>query len=231
MEFVLVPAGEFLMGSTDAEKGHGSSEEPAHRVSIPAPFYLGKYEVTQAQWKAYRGSAPSEVRGERRPVESVSWTDCREFLRAMNADLGLGEGKPSLRLPSEAEWEYACRAGSGLAFAFGDEEERLPEAAWFVRNSGGDPNPVGLKVPNAWGLHDAHGNVWEWCEDVYHPSYENAPGDGSPWLAGGMKTVRSVRGGACGSPASGCRCASRWFQGEGTAARDKGFRILLEIPK
>ena len=159
MEFMLIPAGTFMMGS---EKGY-ADEKPQHRVTISRPFYLGKYEVTQAQWEAVMGNNPSRFDGRNNPVEQVSWEDVRVFIARLNAH----EGHTRYRLPTEAEWEYAARAGSTSAYSFGDDAARLGQYAWYGDNSGKTTHPVGQKLPNAWGLHDMHGNVWEWVQGWY----------------------------------------------------------------
>ncbi|MBI4570177.1 MAG: formylglycine-generating enzyme family protein, partial [Planctomycetes bacterium] len=167
LRLVLRPAGTFLMGSPADETGRWTCEGPQHRVNVSA-FLMGKYEVTQHQWQAVMGSNPSEFTnaGLDAPVETVSWDDCQKFCE-----------KAGLRLPSEAEWEYACRAGTTTRYSFGDAESALAEYAWHDANSGGTTHPVGQKKPNGWGLYDMHGNVWEWCEDWYHDSYNGAPTD------------------------------------------------------
>ena len=159
MEFVWVPAGRFRMGSPSGEEGRYSDEGPLHEVEISEGFWLGKYEVTQGEWSSVMGRNPSRYTGDsRRPVERVSWDDVQEFIAKLNA-----AGSSVYRLPSEAEWEYACRAGSGTRWSFGDAEGRLGDYAWY----GGNNRPSGTKVvgrkrPNGWGLYDMHGNVWEW---------------------------------------------------------------------
>src|SRR4029434_679147 len=152
MPFVLVPAGEFLMGSADG----ADDERPVHTVRISQPFYLGQYAVTQAQLQAVMESNPSQFTGDpNRPVEQVSWEDVQEFIRRLHAR----EGGAAYRLPTEAEWEYAARAGSTTAYCFGDDPRQLREYAWYSENSGGQTHPVGQLKPSAWGLYDMHGNV------------------------------------------------------------------------
>src|SRR5688572_10735614 len=152
--FVKIPAGEFLMGSDNGE----DNEKPAHRVVISRGFEMGKYEVTQAEWEALMGSNPSKFKGTDLPVEQVSWDDAQSFIKAMNAR---NDGY-EYRLPTDAEWEYAARAG-----ATGDYggTGNLSEMGWYGGNSGGKTHPVGGKTANAWGLYDMHGNSWEWCQD------------------------------------------------------------------
>src|SRR5262249_38027127 len=164
MELILIPAGEFRMGAEDGD----ADEKPAHLVRISRPFYLGKYPVTQAQWEAVMGTNPSHFTGDPSlPVEDVSWNDVQEFLRRLSEKEG---GKP-YRLPTEAEWEDAARAGAATAYCFGDESSQLREYAWYAKNSGGRTHPVVQLKPNAWGLYDVHGNVWEWVQDWYDAAY------------------------------------------------------------
>jgi formylglycine-generating enzyme required for sulfatase activity/tRNA A-37 threonylcarbamoyl transferase component Bud32 len=197
MEFVLVPAGKFQMGSNSYD-----SEKPIHEVTIAQPFYLGKYPVTQEEWEAVMRSSPSYFKGDDRlPVERVLWNDCQDCIAKLN---GKKDGYV-YRLPSEAEWEYACRAGTT-----GDYAGELDEMAWYEKNSGGKTHPVGEKKPNAWGLHDMHGNVWEWCRDGWHKNYNGAPTDGSAWETS-SDGLRILRGGSWNRGDSSCRSANRNF--------------------
>jgi formylglycine-generating enzyme required for sulfatase activity len=202
MEFAYVPAGSFQMGT---EKGDISGTElPVHQVTLARGFYMGRYEVTQAQWQKVMGDNPSSFLskdcGENCPVNSVSWNDVQEFIKKLNA---LNDSY-QYRLPSEAEWEYACRAGTTGEFA-GD----LNSMAWYEKNSEDKLHPVGQKQPNAWGLYDMHGNVNEWAMDYSHENYNGAPTDGSAWLSGGDSNKRVWRGGdyreADASSSSGSR--------------------------
>lgn len=165
IELVRIPAGRFVMGSEEGEDG---DEKPLTRVTLTDDFWIGRYEVTQRAWRILMDGTPSHFQGdERRPVEQVSWLDAVEFCRRLTrreAEAGrLPEGM-EFRLPTEAEWEYAARAGIAT-----DYVGELPEVGWYKENSGGTPHPVGEKAPNAWGLYDVHGNVWEWCLDWYGP--------------------------------------------------------------
>jgi formylglycine-generating enzyme required for sulfatase activity len=156
LDLVLIQPGSFTMGD---DGGDGSAEKPAHKVTISKPFYLGKYEVTQDQWEAVMGANPSYFKGPENPVEDVSWDDCQKFLKKLNERLP-GTGG-TVRLPTEAEWEYACRAGTTTKYSFGDTRSDLGEYAWYGGNSHNKNHPVGEKKPNAWGLYDIHGNVCE----------------------------------------------------------------------
>ncbi|MFC1806457.1 SUMF1/EgtB/PvdO family nonheme iron enzyme, partial [Planctomycetota bacterium] len=175
MTFVLIPAGEFLMGSPEhpspgllAERYGGNAawylhERPQHQVRITRPFWLGKYEVTQKQWQAVMDTNPSKFRGPQHPVEQVTWWDCERFLTLLNEKAP----RRTFRLPTEAEWEFACRCGTTTQFWFGDAKDRAGDYAWLRENSGGMSHPVGEKKPSPWGLHDMTGNVWEQCQDPY----------------------------------------------------------------
>jgi formylglycine-generating enzyme required for sulfatase activity len=188
MELVLIPAGEFVMG----DAGGDFDEVPLHKVTIAKPFCLGKYEVTQEQWQAVMGANPARFKGAKSPVERVSWNDCRAFIDKLNQNVG----KPGVRfsLPTEAQWEYACRAGTSTRWSFGDDEASTDQYAWWDENSGNTTHPVGQKKPNAWGLYDMHGNVWEWCADWYGEDYyKQSPRNDPPGPTTGSSRV--LRGG------------------------------------
>ena len=214
MEFVWVPAGEFLMGSTSEESFDW--ERPLTRVRISQGFFLGKYEVTQAEWRAEMGTNPAQFSscGPNCPVERVSWDDVQEFIRNLNAAVG----EERYRLPTEAEWEYAARAGTS-----GDRYGNLDAIAWYEDNSGRRTHPVGQKEPNAWGLYDMLGNVWEWVGDWYG----DYPG-GSVTDPRGPRSgsYRVVRGGSWFVGAGGCRASGRGNASPGIRARNLGFRLL-----
>jgi len=158
-EMVLVPAGKFMMGSPASEKDR-DDDETQHEVTLTKPFYMGKYEVTQEQWESVMGTNPSSTKGAKLPVTNVSWEDCQEFIKKLNAKTNGG-----YRLPTEAEWEYACRAGTSTAYSYGDEI--TPKDANYDDSKLGKPVAVGSYKPNAFGVYDMHGNVEEWCEDRY----------------------------------------------------------------
>lgn len=214
IEFVLIPPGTFMMGSTN----HGSNEKLVHQVTISQPFYMGEYEVTQQQWLYVMGSNPSHFKDcANCPVEQVSWEDTQNFINKLNE----GNDGFRYRLPTEAEWEYACRAGTT-----GDYAGSLSEMAWYEENSGGTTHVVGQKQPNAWGLADMHGNVSEWCEDWYHENYYGAPTDGSAWLSGGQQKSRVLRGGSWDYDALLSRSAFRTDRTPDSRNRNYGFRIV-----
>jgi formylglycine-generating enzyme required for sulfatase activity len=214
--FVQIPEGEFLMGSDNGV----DDEKPVHKVRISKAFEMGKCEVTQAQWEAVMGSNPSDVKGANLPVVEVSWNDTREFIKKLNAK---NDGY-SYRLPTEAEWEYACRAGST-----GDYAGNLDEMAWSSSNSANKTHPVGEKKANAWGLHDMHGNVWEWCSDWYDENYykksprvdPSGPSTGSD---------RANRGGSWYFNARFLRSANRNWSEPDFRANSIGFRLVRTSP-
>lgn len=218
LEFVLIPTGEFDMGSS-ANEDRWNREGPVHSVKISNAFYLGKYEVTQKQWRDVMGTNPSYFKGDNLPVENVSWNDVQDFIKKLNEK----ENTSKYRLPSEAEWEYAARAGTTTRFSFGDDESIFADYAWYKENSGRKIHDVGQKKPNPWGLYDMHGNVWEWVQDNWHGNYKGAPTDGSSW-EGGLSRV--IRGGFMFHNARGCRSAIRFSFVPGDRIRGVGFRLL-----
>ena len=234
VELVSIPPGEFRMGSDN----QFFSETPIHPVRMPAGFLLGKYPITQAQWLAVMGDNPSAFRSSpEHPVDNVSWDQAARFCRRLSDQSGR-----LVRLPSEAEWEYACRAGTPGEFFFGlwgpfhDDSEvpwearhALCEYAWFDLNSGDSTQPVGIKRPNPWGLHDMLGNVWEWCADVWHDDYVGAPGDSTPWVAGAERQPRRcLRGGAWDMNAFRCRSPYRSYDYRELATSRFGFRVAVD---
>src|SRR5262245_60867667 len=171
IEFVWIPPGRFTMGSPTNEPNRIENEGPQTTVTISCGFWLGKYEVTQGEWLKLMTNNPSDCKGDLRlPVERVTWDEANEFCRQLTHLERTGGKLPprnEYRLPTEAEWEYACRAGSTSRFSYGDDPGygKLQQYAWYLDNSGHRTHPVGEKKPNPWGLHDIHGNVWEWCSD------------------------------------------------------------------
>jgi formylglycine-generating enzyme required for sulfatase activity len=213
MKFVLIPAGEFLMGSPDIEK-------PQHRVTITQSFYLGVYPVTQEEYERVVETNPSLFKGDpRRPVENVSRNDAVEFCRRLS-DLEDTE----YRLPTEAEWEYACRAGSTSRWCFGDADAGLDEYAWYEGNSREETHPVGQKKPNAWGLYDMHGDVWEWCADWFDVYGETPQTDPQGPQSG---SDRVIRGGSWSSRPRGCRSSFR----DGVSPEDRGGNLGFRVAR
>jgi formylglycine-generating enzyme required for sulfatase activity len=239
MEFVRIPAGSFRMGSPESEPGRSEDEGPRHPVTLTRPFCLGVTEVTQGQWREIMQTNPSRFRGTDLPVEDVSWHDCREFIRRLNAREQTG----SYRLPTEAEWEYACRAGSDsrfcfgddmgeaakqepLRFYFGDEAGELENYAWYGNVSGNRTHPVARKKPNAWGLFDMHGNVAEWCSDRCgpYPAAARIDPQGPP-----TGSLRVLRGGGYGFDSWSVRSARRDCRPPRKHSCQWGFRVVLEV--
>jgi formylglycine-generating enzyme required for sulfatase activity len=229
MTFIPLPAGTFTMGSPSDEPGRNSDEGPQHQVSLTQPFYMQQTEVTQAQWEAVMGFNPSFSSGcPPCPVEQVSWDDVQKFIAKMNA---LGEGTYSL--PTEAQWEYAYRAGSTTAFYNGGITElscgldpNLNAIGWYCYNSYSKTHPVGQKTPNAWGLYDMTGNVSEWCSDWWGYSYYNlSPSVDPPGPATG--SFRVIRGGSWNFDALYCRAALRGYTYPGMRGTYIGFRLVL----
>jgi len=220
MEFVLIPTGAFTMGASDGN----FDEQPVRTVHISQPFYLGKYEVTQSQWAAVMGHNPSAFHAHPGlPVEHVSWEDVQEFLRRLNS----AEGGTPYRLPTEAEWEYAARAGTMTAYGFGSDMSRLDEYAWYGGNTHNQSYPVGQLKPNAWGLHDMHGNVWEWVQDWY----ETYPvGTVTDPQGPGSGVSRVFRGGGRNNVAWRCRSSSRGHGLPDSHLNAVGVRVFRAAP-
>ena len=212
IEMVWCPPGSFLIGSPENEENR-KSNETQHRVTLTKGFWMGKFEVTQAQWEAVTGSNPSWFKGADLPVEQVSWDDCQAFVAKLNAKAPGG----GFRLPTEAEWEYACRAGTTEAYA-----GNLDEMAWYGSNSGSTSHPVGQKKPNAWGLYDMHGNVCEWCQDWYGDYPTGSVTE--PVLVRG-RTPRVIRGGDLFYNARGCRSAYRYGRDPRQRCNAVGLRL------
>ena len=221
MEFVLIPSGSFRMGGDKVSEQAEDHETPRHIVRFNNEFFLGKYEVIQTQWTGIMDSNPSEFRDDSRPVESVSWNDVQKFILKLNSK----EETDTYRLPTEAEWEYAARAGSENSYTFGGDATMLSQYAWYKTNSGGETHPVGQLEPNGWGLYDMHGNVHEWCQDWFDRNYysrspSNAPAGPSTGLA------KALRGGDWGSEDWYCRCASRSLGSPDRRSNRLGFRLV-----
>ena len=210
MKLCLIPPGEFMMGSPESEADRRDNETQ-HLVRITKPFYLSATEVTQSQYQQVMGTNPNRLGtnpsrfiGANKPVARVSWNDAMEFCRKLSAEEG-----EEYRLPTEAEWEYACRAGTTTAYSFGDDTSQLEKYAWYKVNSGNTTHAVGKKFPNAWGLFDRHGNVWEWCQDRYAAySSENVLIDPTGPVSGER---RVLRGGSLYNPPRVVRSAYRFF--------------------
>jgi formylglycine-generating enzyme required for sulfatase activity len=212
MKFRLIQPGTFMMGS------------PVHQVTLTKQYSMGIYPVTQSEYARIMGSNPSRFKGDRHPVEQVSWEDATEFIQKLN---GLPEERAAgrvYRLPTESEWEYACRAGSSTAYCFGEDEARLGEYAWYGKNSGNKTHPVGQKKPNAWGLYDMHGNVWECCSDWFGEYPSGAVTDPTGASTG---SSRVRRGGGWNFGAANCRSASRYWYDPSIRDDERGFRLAL----
>ena len=215
---VYVEGGTFTMGATSEQQEPGYNEKPTHRVSLSS-FYIGKYEVTQALWKAVMGSNPSNWKGDNLPVENVSWNDCQTFLRKLNAMTG-----KNFRLPTEAEWEYAARGGNLSRGYQYSGSKKIDDVAWYRNNSGSKTHNVGTKAPNELGIYDMSGNVWEWCQDWYgdYHSYSQTNPTGPSSGAN-----RVYRGGSWGSGAWLCRVAFRDKYTPGSRGNGLGLRLAL----
>ncbi len=230
LDMVQIPGGTFTMGSPAEEKLRDNDESPQHQVTVQ-PFYMGRYEVTQAQYQAIMGNNPSNFKGQKRPVETVSWNDAVEFCKKLSQKTGR-----TYRLPSEAEWEYACRAGTTTPFYFG---ETITTS--LVNYNGNYPygsapkgeyrkqtTDVGTFPPNTFGLYDMHGNVWEWCQDTWHSNYNGAPTDGSAWIDNKNRS-RLLRGGSWVANSWVCRSAGRDSYNPGAVGNPVGFRVCAVV--
>jgi formylglycine-generating enzyme required for sulfatase activity len=240
LEMVAIPSGQFKMGTPEDEPGRLDHEGPIHNVTVP-PFFLGKYPITQAQWQIVAGLPqeqhpldpnPAQFEGDNRPVEQVSWLNATEFCLRLSKKTGR-----TYRLPSEAEWEYACRAGTTTPFHFGEtitgELANYASQVIYQQEDSRKPlkqtNPVGQFPPNQFGLYDLHGNVWEWCQDHWHSNYDGAPNDGSAWRYKNENTKPILRGGSRIDAPKLCRSASRDFKIDpGCRSIDFGFRVVCD---
>jgi len=213
LELALIPAGKFLMGSPANEEGRSDNEGPQHEVTISQPFYMGKYEVTQEQYVQIKSGNSSNNRNDTGPAARINWHECLDFCNKLSARAG-----KTVRLPTEAEWEYACRAGTQTRFYTGDRDEDLARAGWYgshkaIGNSGPGAHRVGEKLANAFGLYDMHGNLWEWCNDWYSDKYyAESPKVDPQGPALSPSDQRVLRGGSFWHPPVECRSAFR-FEG------------------
>jgi formylglycine-generating enzyme required for sulfatase activity len=243
LDMILIPGATFLMGSPEDEPERSKAEGPQHQVNVPT-FFMGRYPVTQVQWRVVAGLPqisrelypdPSESKGDRRPVEQVSWDDAIEFCDRLAKQTGR-----SYRLPSEAEWEYACRARTRTPFYFG--KTLTTDVANYDANYIYDDGPKGefrqettpvdhFGIANAFGLCDMHGNVWEWCQDHWHGNYEGAPTDGSAWLTEDDSASRVYRGGSWDDFPRHCRSAYRDYDLPDSRSVANGFRVVCSAPR
>ena len=232
LEMVYIPRGSFLMGAPRDKEGRYDKEEPQNQVTVPA-FFIGKYPVTQFQWQEVTMLPQVEVtleyncykfksKGNTRPVEGVSWFEAVEFCKRLSRHTG-----KEYRLPSESQWEYACRAGTTTHYSFGDTLTK--EQANFGNYPDGETTPVGQYPANSFGLYDMHGNVWEWCEDVWHKDYKGAPTDGSAWVDSNFNR-RVLRGGSWDDAPGSCRSAYRRCASRGFRSHNIGFRVCCVFP-
>ena len=243
LEMLSIPGGTYLMGAPEREVGSRTNERPQHRVTIP-PFFMGKYPVTQAQWREIASlpeikenlkSNPSYFQEENRPVERVNWYEAEEFCQRLSEKIGR-----KYRLPSEAEWEYACRAGTRTPFYFG-ETLTLDLANYCGKHTYGyepkgeyrkETTPVGSFPPNRFGLYDMHGNVREWCGDEWHEHYEGAPEDGKAWVEpDNPRSSKALRGGSWLNDPRSCRSAVRVRLSRSFRSGSIGFRVAVSLPR
>ena len=232
---ISIPAEAFLMGATKSEMrqcGRVGHEFPLHQVTLSA-FAISAYPVTQAQWEAVMGNNPSRFKSADRPVENVSWNDCQEFIATLNAtslqsSLNQGGQWGDFRLPTEAEWECACRAGTQTIWPFGNDPEPIGQYAWFNGNAGNQTHPVGKFLPNAWGAYDMLGNVWEWCADWFDEKYYASSPMKNPQGPSSGQT-RALRGGAWNNYPNICRSASRNKLAPHIGSYLIGFRLARSV--
>jgi formylglycine-generating enzyme required for sulfatase activity len=240
LEMVAIPSGRFVMGSPTTEHERYDDEGPQHEVMV-SPFFMGKYPITQAQWRSIANTPaveqeldpdPSDFKGDDLPVESVLWEQVQEFCVRLSRETGR-----SYRLPTEAEWEYACRAGNTTPFHFGEtitgklanynsdviylKEDKVKQR--------GQTSPVGIFPPNSFGLYDMHGNVWEWCQDTWHDNYNEAPNDGSTWTSNEDNSICVLRGGSWYRYPRVCRSAVRFYNDPDYRINNVGFRVVCEM--
>ena len=219
IDLAQIPKGRFHMGSDETMTGR-----PVRRVTIDQPFDLSRHPITQGQWKQVMGERDFAFCGEDLPADPVSWHDATEFCQKISSLVDR-----LVCLPSEAQWEYACRAGTSTRYYFGDGADALGEYAWFTCNSNRMTHPVGKKKPNSFGLYDMHGNVWEWCQDVWHHGYDGVPLDATAWMEGGDQKVRVIRGGNWCANADSCRAGYRCHGAARSINTDGlGFRVVVE---
>jgi len=223
MKLVLIHPGSFTMGAPVEESGSQERELP-HEVTLSRSYYLGVYEVTQGEYEKVMGANPSSFKGAKNPVEMVSWEDAVSFCKKLSEMPEEKAAGREYRLPTEAEWEYACRAGSTTTYSTGDTAESLGEYAWFKENAGNETHPVGEKKPNRWGVYDMHGNVWEWCQDWYADYPPDASTDPHGPKGGAL---RVSRGGSWINVAAICRAAFRCTYTPSYRTFNDGFRLAL----
>ncbi|NES00835.1 MAG: formylglycine-generating enzyme family protein, partial [Symploca sp. SIO1B1] len=237
LEMVAIPGGTFQMGAPVDEEGSSNDERPQHPVTIQ-PFFMSKYPITQAQWRIVAvlprvnrslAENPSRFKGDKLPVEQVSWYDSNEFCSRLANETGI-----FYKLPSEAQWEYACRVGNTTPFYFGETITSTlanydASVTYAFERKGsyrGETTPVGDFPPNTLGLYDLHGNVWEWCADPWHDNYKNAPSDGSIWQNKNDNHYMLLRGGSWNDPPQGCCCAYRYMYEPVSRSSNLGFRVV-----
>jgi formylglycine-generating enzyme required for sulfatase activity len=232
-EFVHVTPGEgqfpktFTMGRADGGSEH---ESPSHKVTMDKPFFITKYEVPQDLWEAVMGDNPSKWKGRRNSVEMLTFAEAERFCEQATALMRaakLIDDKQTIRLPSEAEWEYCARAGTTTVYSFGDAEKELGDYGWFTGNAAGNDPPVGAKKPNAWRLYDMHGYLWEWCADSWHDDYKGAPADARAWQRQGADQ-RVLRSGSWKDKADQLTSTARRAAPADTRDDAVGLRCVLE---